>query len=715
MAGPWEKYGAEVSGPWTKYGGERTPAGQGARDYGIDFSAPDESIRSAIAALPETEKNHAQDLWADERVRKLYAGTGFTPTPELSYGIPLIGPFLDEAAAGVIGGSHYLSHGRIGRPYDEALAEVRAKERAAVAAHPIENAVGKLGAGIATGGPIFGRLAPATTVLGRVGQGAVIGAPIGFAEGFGEGEGSLENRIKTGTQGAELGAAAGALIPVGTTLASRAAGVAAEHLSPTITRLRHGPGQAADEIIVRQIAREGSSPAQKRLDLQQGQNSARMGANSQAELPETLADTSDAMQRLTGSVYRAGGEAGNYVKQALESRQRGPANPYAPQPGEPTGQRARIMDTTERALQIRSSGSALQTERRILRDQAQEGKRLYGQAFNTQQPFDIQPVLDGFAILSQQYPAPFQARMLRALNLFRDNSPTRMPVNKLERFDAAKKSLDDMIEAAQRQGQNNLVRELTGFKSNLLQQVHANGANQWYADARNAWGSAAENREAIELGRSALRDGSELSVEHYRALTPGQQHLFRIGFLESMRNALGSRRPGNDVTQFMQQARVQELMNEIIPRSHGNGTFSNRTERFGEAMRREERMVQTRNVALGNSATAQRQSDDLAFSGHTLASMWDRFRSSPSLFNMGIEAVGSGINKVFGYRQDVALALAQRLLESDPTQRNRLLQRLARRGGPDRLARFADALDRSGNALIGATAGPLQIEKEGGK
>jgi hypothetical protein len=430
-------------------------------------------------------------------------------------------------------------------------------------------------------------------------------------------------------------------------------------------------------------------------------------------LPEAIADTSDAMQRLAGSLYRTGGEAGSFVRDTLTARQRGPVNPYAPQPGEPTGQRGRIMDATERALQIRTSGSALQTERQITADQALQGRQLYAQAFQQQQPFDIQPVLDGFAVNAMQYPAPFQAQLTRALNLFRNNGSARFnPNGNLQAFDNAKKALDDMIERAQRAGSGNLTRELTTLKNDLLGAVHVNGSNPGYQAARSAWGSAAENREAIDLGRAALREGSEISAELYRNLTQGQQQLFRIGFLESLRNAMGTKKPGSDVTQLFQQARVQELMGEIIPRSRGSGVFANRPERYGDLMRREGRMNQTNNVAMGNSATSMRQQDDMGFAGDALQSMWSRFRQSPSLFNMGVEAVGTGIQKVFGYRQDVALAMAQRLLETNPEQRNQILRRLAQRGGPDRFARFADAIDRSSVSLVGATASPLQLEDQ---
>jgi len=244
-----------------------------------------------------------------------------------------------------------------------------------------------------------------------------------------------------------------------------------------------------------------------------------------------------------------------------------------------------------------------------------------------------------------------------------------------------------------------------------VHRVDANGnptANLLYREARQTWGTAAENREAIDLGRGALRSGSEIGAENYRELSPGQQQLFRLGFLESLRNALSQKRPGNDITQLFQQARVRELMNEIIPRPNGrNAVFANRPERFGNLLNREERMVQTRNAVLGNSATEQRRLDDAEFAGDALAGMWNRFRQSPSLFNIGVEAIGTGLQKIFGYRQDVALALSRRLLETDPTTRNQILRRLRARGGPGRVQQLITQIDQSANALTATSAAQI--------
>lgn len=687
----------------------------------IDFNGPDDDVRNAIAKLPETAKKDAMDRWGDARVAKLRS-SGLAQHPDAARGIPLIGGFLDEATAAVQGGLHSISGGRVGMPYDEALSFERARQRATDAAHPAESTAVQLAAGVATGGPIFSRIPVAGTLAGRVGQGVAIGGVVGAEEGFARGEGGFADRLESAGHGAKAGALVGGAIPVAAAGASRAYGAMADLVSPGITRMRSGPEAAADDILARRITAEGASPAAKRLDLQAGQQTARLNPGSTASLPETLADTSDVMQRLTGSAYRAGGEAGNFIKQTLESRQRGPVNPYEPQPAGvgPQGQRARIMDTTERALLIRSADSARQTERQLVAQQRAQATPAYNRAFANEQPFDIQPALDAMATTAQQYSGRFRTALDEAIDLFAKAPPGYHGANaSLRRFDAAKKQLDDLIEASMTPDilgprATNLTRELTQFKDSLLAAVHANGRNQAYADARALWGSAAENRNAIRLGRDALKNGSEIGVEDYQGLTRGQQQLFRIGFLESVRNALGTRRPGNDITQLFQQARVQELMNEIIPRSRGNGAFANRPARFGEIMRREERMVQTRNAVLGNSATAQRVQDDAAMTGETLRGMWDRFRHSPSLFNMGIEAIGSGIQRVFGYREDVALALARRLLETDREVQNQILRRLQRRAGPDVFQRFADTVDRSALFLSAPAAQAAIPDQRGG-
>lgn len=686
---------------------------------------------------------------AKQQVEKEKAA-GFNEMPRFAEGLPFIGGLLDEATGLVQQGLHTLSGGRIGETYEMGLELERERSARADEENPAMATTGKIAAGLtgfapvakgidaalsagarfitrnpaATVAPVQSLIRPAETVAGNVVKGVTTGAGIGAVEGFTRGEGDFGNRMDAAGDGATVGAVLGGVLPVASAGVSRGYGALADIVTPGITRLRSGPEAAADAILARRIAREGSSPAQKRLDLQEGQQTARLNPNSQAELPETLADTSDAMQRLTGSVYRAGGEAGNLVKRELQSRQRGPDNPYGrgAQQGQ-QGQRARVLDTVERTLLIKTADNARRTDQKIMVQQARDGNRLYKQAEQASEAFNLDPAIQGMALKAQQYPGPFAAQLQRAINLFRKSGTSgNQPfwVDDVRRFDASKKALDDMIDTAERGGKNNLARELTEFKNDLLGAVHAvdgNGnptRNLVYKQARDTWGSAAENRKAIELGKNALKEDSEVLVDDYLALTPGQQVLFRIGLMSGTKQAMGRTRPGNNAAQLFEEPRIIEIMNAVIPSSKGKGAvFANRAERFGEIMRREGRMSQTRQAVLGNSMTARNANDDLEFAGDVTRSLWDRMRQAPSLQAMAAEAIGAGMQNFFGLRQDVAEALARRLLESDRTVQNQILRRLQARGGPDVFARFVNQIDQTALQITGATQPALADMNKG--
>lgn len=700
-------------------------AGTNAPVYAIDYTAPVSQVRQQIARLPEAMREDALRLWANHYVAQEAQGsTGIDDRIRAVSRGTLIGSFLDEANAATQGALHAVSGGYAGTPYDEALAYNRARDRRFDRTNPGESTLLQIGGGVASAVPVLS--APAT-VGQAVGRGIAYGTGAGALHGFGDGEGGFGNRVDNALTGAGYGAAFGLAAPLAVAGATRGIGAIRDAVSPTIARWRQGPDAAAETILAQQMARGGTSPAAIRLDLQNGQNAAVMhggGATaSRAPLPETIADTTDAMRRLTGSVYRAGGEAGDFTRNALEARQRGPRNPYAPQAGEPVGQASNVLETIERSLQIRSQESAQRVQARIDREMREQGNKLYKAAIDNSEPFDLTNVLSGLAVKVADYPprSEFRRQLQRAIDLFAPGRRPgdRFPVDNIRRYDAAKKALDGMIESAQSSGNRGLARELTQFKQALDDVVFGitraeDGTagnitrNADYRRARDAWGNSASDLEAIDMGRRALRENSDVSVAAFRELTPRQQQLFRVGFLENARNSLGPRRSGDDATRAFTTLRAQELMSAIIPTTRG--VFADRPARFGEMMQRQNRMTQTRNEALGNSKTAQRVQDDAALAGDTLSTMYNRFRQSPSLMNLGFEAVATVIQRVFAYRQDVALAMARRLLTTDREQQNQILRAIAARSRDrEGLATFAQFLDRmaiaTGMSAAGAATG----------
>lgn len=209
---------------------------RGLAPSNIDFERPVEAVRADIDKLEGRQRERALEDWADAVVEREREAGGIGQTLDtaartLARGT-LVGSFLDEANAAGSQALHSLTGGRLGAPYDEAVAYQRAKDRAADAAHPVLSTVGKIAGGVAGGfGAVRGLeagvrgvpqllagparfLTPAATGAGRIRQAALAGGTAGVVAGFGEGEG-VENRLETGLKGGALGAVLGTGIGAG--------------------------------------------------------------------------------------------------------------------------------------------------------------------------------------------------------------------------------------------------------------------------------------------------------------------------------------------------------------------------------------------------------------------------------------------------------------------------------------------------------------------
>jgi len=776
MANPFAQFHQEDN-PFAQFNaGAGEPAKSSPRDFGIDYSLPVDAVRSKIAELPETDRADANKQWASQYVKRERKdggiGQALSDTARNLARGTIIGGWADEANA--FTQDLLWKAGIGGSPYDEALAYQRATDAAIEKEMPVTSAVTQLVGGVASGAPLF--LKPGATVASNVIRGVPYGAAYGYSSGFSNAEGGdgdlseqMARRHQSGAKAAGIGAMIGPALPLVTAGAQRGIGMAMDAVAPRAAQMWHGtPEAAANKILARKIDQTGRTPQQIVDDLAEGRRVAELSPGSRSTLPEMIGDTTDSLQRLSGTVYRQGGKGAEDIKGALDRRQRGVDNPYAPRDNAtPQGQLERILDDVERVLQIKSSKSARRTERELLAEQKAIGDDLYKKARDQSEEFDLTPTLDGMSMKTLDYPLPFQAKLREAIDLFTQpanpkaaereqavfermrrlqededlrlsrarsdaeierisedyaikqqramedlnrirfqNSvleSRRFPVTDVKRFDAAKQALDDVIEKAE----GNLQRELTQFKHDLLARVHEYDAkgmptkNKIYQDARDTWGSRAENRNAIDLGRAALREGSEVTAEQFRELTKGQHKLFRIGLRESIyKDRLGSKSPGDDVTKVFQKRNVQDLMSEVIPQPRSTKSdYYDRPERFGEVLRREARMVQHRNQTLGNSSTPQRTGDDAEYAANAMGELWNRFRGSPTLTNMAFEAVSSVLRRVTAYRQDVADAMARRLMSSDPAEQVKYLREIEAALGKNKFEQFIDEMDRAAASL----------------
>jgi hypothetical protein len=127
-----------------------------------------------------------------------------------------------------------------------------------------------------------------------------------------------------------------------------------------------------------------------------------------------------------------------------------------------------------------------------------------------------------------------------------------------------------------------------------------------------------------------------------------------------------------------------------------------------EIVRRETRMSDTAREVLGNSKTAQRLTDDVELNGRDILSQAiDKYRSTPTLLNLGIDAIRAGAERVFGFRDDMAVALARRLFTADPSEQARILAGIEARMGKEKTSKFLEAMSRA--ALVATTSGAGQV------
>lgn len=717
----------------------------------MTIPAPPEGFTEEVKAPVETAK--ARNLPA--------APEGFTEEVD-----PNDQSYLAGLARSSIGQGMFLGWGdelvaRIrqlaGEDYDTALSDEREKMKAFRNANPKTAIAGEIAGSFATPGLglLGGIIKPAASLAGRMVQGAGIGSAVGATAGAGAAE---QNTAQGAIQGAGLGAAVGPVAPVLAKGVGAALEKGAEVLGPTLARagahMRGGaPDEAAADNVMKSWMRSGGDTPQTFRD--QIAAAERAGtfygggkSASVTESPLVIADLSPSMQKLAGSVTRASPEAATRAEAVISSRQTGVApksqgaqdmvteagivtrNPLAPKvaDAEPAGQFERIRDAMKRAFTIKDAdfhgheANAYRTEQSLMKALKTEADKLYGEARKAAQNFNVQPTImpavkkwADEAVSAQVT----EGRLIRrALQQFTTGDGKL--VTSLDGFDKGKRALDSMIEVAINKGDKNAARVLSGVKDDMVSAVDAvakQGIGKKYADARGFFSSQMEMKEAIDLGRKAFRENSDVAAEQFASLTKGQQKLFRLGMLESFEaNLGGAKSRAADLTRAFDTPRMQELLRTVIPRTTGQSgkvdlstNISRNPERFGDFIGNEKAMVATRDRVLGNSATAGRLGDDARLTRQTVGEMFDRYRQSPSLFAVGMEAISTGLTKVFGFREDVAQTLARRLFTANPAEREAILARLEAQWGPDKIGSLAKAMD------VAASAASVAIPAQGGR
>lgn len=590
---------------------------------------------------------------------------------------------------------------------DEVLAAIRAPfteetygeelehERGAMERYEQQRPNVALGAEIAGGFALPGGAASqfirrGGNLLGRTARSSGVGSAYGGAYGYGTGEEGTSERLESAGEGAVSGAVIGGAVPPALSAGRAGAQRVAEGARNVAGRVSSRANTVPEDYLIRTLERSGMTPGQARQAWERNQAATRFGANSEARLPETIADIGGrTTQRAGYGVASQASGASRIAERSLETRQR--------------GQFSRLNDLTRRALNVKSKDFG-RTVNRLTDEQRKLATPAYQQAFDQAPPINIGTTLLDWGMRATRMAGSRRDALEKAIGEFRNKFTRggrsarnrREALVTLRQIDDAKKAVDDQIDAAKRAGRSNEVRLLTEFKNDILNVADEattvqtqKGPQSLYAKARNIYSSRAESLDALESGRQFLRGDGEMTVQAFRALPRGEKTMFRIGVARELQKKLGDKKFGDDMTQIFRRPNVREVLDEMFPRRSAN---INRRAQFNRLVDAEERMSGTRNRVLAGSETAERLASQADFSR---MSAFGRFiQRSGGIGTAAMEAVGQGIQQLTRMREADAVMVARMMFSTNPGRIRRTFDRLEQRYGEQTARQVLDFANR---------------------
>ncbi len=390
-------------------------------------------------------------------------------------GIPFVGEYLDEANA------------RVAAPFDAKRREMaldyeRARDRTFDDQNPIQSMAGKVAGGI--GGTIAALPVAAATgtsallgagakgVTGAIGRGALAGVAQGAASGYGRAD-ETQNAGQMAARDAAIGGAFGAAVPAALSAGKAGFDAVASRLAPS-DALSNVP-RAAQKFFVEQAG----DPA----------NLAKMQAQLKEIGPQALlADVSPEMQMIArGAASRPGSRAP--IVDALTTRDQ--------------GKNQRLAEALRRDL-----GDVVEPS--AVRDGIKANQKalspVYEDALTNAKAVDTRALADSLDSQIVDARGEIRSSLEKArgmLNVYGTKELDPSPRAALQ----IRKSLDDMIEAAKRGGEKELVGALAPVRKSVDEALATSAPGIKSADAQFA--ELARQGKGLDDGAAAFRSGPE--------------------------------------------------------------------------------------------------------------------------------------------------------------------------------------------------------------
>lgn len=410
--------------------------------------------------------------------------------------------------------------------------------------------------------------AAAPTLAGAIGRGALAGAGGGAAFGAGTAEGGITERAIPAAVGGAVGSlTGGAAAPL-----LRGAGRGISAIGRQFGRDAPTGAQAGAQRIIREdLASAGLTPERATQQIQQLR---------QQGVPARLGDIAPNLQTQVESIAKQPGPGGAALARQLSSRARLQNSRLTGQLAKATGVAPREIDNALAQVNTRRSAQA---------------KPLYDAAFSANVPASL---ADDFADLTATgFGKQALSNARKTLQTeFRTADIADVPI--MNRIDATKRALDDMIGSAKRSGKNDRARTLTNLKNDLVSS--ADEANPAYKLARDAWAGPSSYLDAVSDGRQILSKNvspGDLS-RNLADMSASEREGLRVGAVQRILEEFGEKGGAEpDLTKVLNKPNVIKKLKALLPGDAGRG--------LEQAIKEEARLATTSARIPGGSRTQQ--------------------------------------------------------------------------------------------------------------
>lgn len=565
------------------------------------------------------------------------APTGVTPTPRAPRPAPfstgagsqalqgLTFGFSDEAIAGL---RSAMGQGK----YEDLVKSEREALRKYGEEHPVIGTAAEIAGGLApavlTGGAsLIPAARTAVTKLGpraaqllmgkspSIGRMAATGAGAGAATAVGTSEQPLSEQPLEAGKGAVAGAAtAGALGLVGKYA-----------IMPAFRKIKSALGygdanKAADVAIVKALEKDGLTPDQA---------AAKLAAFERGEM--TLADLGEHTAALLRHASAAPGAARRLTKTELAGREI-----------------ERVPRVSEDLRNLMSGSKDFYTDvQDLMKSRSRDADALYQAAWSSAPVFSPKTAPDIERL--RNLPSFKKAMQVGMRRMADEGIDISDPKNTLRGLHETKIALDDMINVAVREGENNQARVLIGMKERLLKDME--NASPEYRIAREAYAGDSEMLTAMNEGRN-IYTMPEMDLRNLIKRfekSPSEYDSFRAGISQAMLERLRAGGPTADPTRTVFPRGVEEKVRRAFRDDQAFDAFKAR-------LAEEQMMLQTEKAGFRRAPTDV----DLDAGASGVGAAANLLAGRP--FAAGAEALRSRFPNVLGMPQSVAGPVASKLL-----------------------------------------------------